>query len=64
MKETLQKELEKLESSGKTSKYKGFDKSIRVCFKLSEYKPLDKPFTYDLDRNAAIGVTLTREQFK
>ena len=64
MKKTLQKELEKLESSGKTSKYKGFDKSIRICLKLSEYKPLDKPFTYGLDRNAAIGVALTRAQFK
>lgn len=64
MKDILQKELDELKSSGKTSKYKGFDKSIRICLKLSEYKPLDKPFTYGLDRNAAIGVALTREQFK
>ena len=64
MKETLQKELEKMEFSGKTSKYKGFDKSIRICLKLSEYKSLEKPFTYGLDRNAAIGVALTRVQFK
>jgi len=64
MKDILQKELDELKSSGKTSKYRGFDKSIRICLKLSEYKPLDKPFTYGLDRNAAIGVALTREQFK
>ena len=64
MKEMLQKEVDELKSSGKTSKYKGFDKTIRICLKLSEYKPLDKPFTYGLDRNAAIGVALTREQFK
>lgn len=64
MKEILQKELEELNSSGKTSKYKGFDKPIRICLKLSEYKSLDKPFIYGIDRNAAIGVTLTRAQFK
>lgn len=64
MKDILQKELDELKSSGKTSKYKGFDKSIRICLKLSEYKPLDKPFTYGLDRNAAIGIALTRAQFK
>ena len=64
MKDILQKELDELKSSGKTSKYRGFDKSIRICLKLSEYKLLDKPFTYGLDRNAAIGVALTREQFK
>lgn len=64
MKEMLQKVLNELNSSGKTSKYKGFDKSIRICLKLSEYKPFDKPFIYGLDRNAAIGVALTREQFK
>lgn len=64
MKEMLQKELEELNSSGKTSKYKGFDKPIRICLKLSEYKSLGKPFTYGLDRNAAIGVALTRAQFK
>lgn len=64
MKDILQKELDELKSSGKTSKYKGFDKSIRICLKLSKYKPLDKPFTYGLDRNAAIGIALTRTQFK
>ena len=64
MKEILQKELKELNASGKTSKYKGFDKSIRICLRLSGYVPLDKPFTYGLDRNAAIGVALTREQFK
>ena len=64
MKEILQKKLEELNTSGKTSKYKGFDKSIRICLKLTEYRPLDKPFTYGLDRSAAIGIALTRAQFK
>lgn len=64
MKDTLQKELEKLKPSGKTPKYKGFDKSIRICLRLSEYKHLEKHFTYGLDRNAAVGVALTRAQFK
>ena len=64
MKETLQRELEELKVSGKTSQYKGFDKPIRIRLRLSEYKALGKPFTYGLDRNAAIGVVLTREQFK
>ncbi|MBR2607004.1 MAG: hypothetical protein IKC70_03645, partial [Bacteroidaceae bacterium] len=63
MKEILQKELEDLKVSGKTSKYKGFDKSIRICLRLSEHIPLDKPFTYGLDFNAARGVTLTRKEF-
>ena len=64
MKEILQKEFEDLKVSGKTSKYKGFDKSIRICLRLSEYVPLNKPFIYGLDRNAAVGIALTREQFK
>lgn len=64
MKEMLQKELDELKSSGKTSKYKGFDKSIRICLKLSDYKALETPFIYGLDRNAAIGVALTRQEFK
>ena len=64
MKEILQKELEDLKVSGKSSKYKGFDKSIRICLSLSEYVPLNKPFIYGLDRNAAVGIALTREQFR
>ena len=64
MQETLHKEIEELKSSGKTSRYNGFNKPIRICLKLSEYKFLEKPFTYGLDRNAAIGVVLTRAQFR
>lgn len=64
MQETLHKEIEELKSSGKTSRYNGFNKPIRICLKLSEYKLLEKPFTYGLDRNAAIGVVLTRAQFR
>jgi primosomal protein N' len=64
MKEVLQKELERLKTSGKISKYKGFDKPIRICFRLSEYKLLNKPFIYGLDSNSAKGIALTREEFK
>ena len=64
MKETLQKEREELNTSGKTSTYNGFDKPIRICLRLSGFKFLEKPFTYGIDRNAAVGVALTREQFK
>lgn len=64
MGETLKREKEALEQAGKTSKYKGFDKSIRICLKLADYKALEKPFIYGLDRNAAVGVALTRKEFK
>ena len=63
MAETLKKEKEELDKAGKSSKYKGFDKSIRICLKLSDYKVLEKPFIYGLDRNAAIGVALKRDEF-
>ena len=62
--ETLRRDKEELEKAGKTSKYKGFDKAIRICLKLADYITLEKPFIYGLDRNAAIGVTLTRDEFK
>ena len=64
MGETLKKEKDKLEKAGKSSKYKGFDKALRVCLRLSRYKALEKPFIYGLDRNAAIGVALTRQEFR
>ena len=64
MKEMLQSQLDDLTKSGKEPQYKGFEKPIRICLKLSEYKLLPSPFVYGLDRNAAVGVALTREQFK
>ena len=64
MGETLKREMEALEQAGKTSKYKGFDKTIRICLRLSDYKVLEEPFIYGLDRNAAVGVALTRDEFK
>ena len=64
MGETLKKEKDELEKAGKSSKYKGFDKVLRICLRLSNYKALEKPFIYGLDRNAAIGVALTRKEFK
>ena len=39
----------------------GFDKALRICLRLSNYKALEKPFIYGLDRNAAIGVALKRD---
>ena len=64
MSETLKKEKEELKKTGKTSKYGGFEKPIRICLKLADYKQLEQPFIYGIDRNAAKGVTLTREQFR
>ena len=64
MGEILKKEKDELERKGKSSKYKGFDKALRICLRLSNYKALEKPFIYGLDRNAAIGVALTRKEFK
>lgn len=63
MGETLKKEKDEFKKAGKSSKYKGYDKALRVCFRLSSYKALEKPFIYGLDRNAAIGVALTRQEF-
>lgn len=59
----LKKEKDELERTGKSSKYKGFDKALRICLRLSNYKALEKPFIYGLDRNAAIGVALKRDEF-
>ena len=64
MSETLKKEKDELEKAGKSSKYKGLDKALRICLRLSNYKPLEKPFIYGLDKNAAVGVALTRKEFK
>ena len=55
---------EELEKVGESSKYKGFDKAFRICLKLSDYKALETPFIYGLDKNAAVGVALTRKEFK
>ena len=63
MDEILKKEKDELERTGKSSKYKGFDKALRICLRLSNYKALEKPFIYGLDRNAAIGVALKRDEF-
>lgn len=64
MKSKLIEKKKEIELAGKTSNYQGFDKSIRICLRLGEYITLDKPFIYGIDRNAAVGVALTREQFK
>ena len=62
--ELLKKEQQQLVESGKTSTYKGFASPIRICLKLGKYEKLQKPFVYGLDRNAAIGITMTRKEFK
>ena len=51
------------ENGKDVSKYKGYDKPIRIRLELGEFKKLDKPFIYGLDSNAAKGVTLTRAEF-
>lgn len=61
MAETMQKAIE----AGKADKgYKGYDKTIRIHFRLGEYVPLVSPFTYGIDANAARGTALTRKEFK
>lgn len=64
MSAVLKQEQEKLAKSGKSSQYKGFDKPIRICLKLGNYQVFPHPITYGLDRNAAIGVAMTRKEFK
>lgn len=64
MSDVLKQEQEKLAKSGKSSQYKGFDKPIRICLKLGNYQVFPHPITYGLDRNAAIGVAMTRKEFK
>ena len=64
MKEMLQKEQNDLKRLGKTSRYGGFDKSIRISLKLADYKQLDKSFVYGIDSNAAKGITITRDEFR
>lgn len=49
---------------GMDNKYKGFDKSIRICLYLGEYIPLPVPFTYGLDALAAKGIVLSRKEFR
>ncbi len=64
MVDMLAKEQEKQVESGKKSQYKGFDKPIRICLKLGKYQVLPQPFTYGIDRNLAIGIAMTRKEFK
>lgn len=62
MSEVLQKE--KRLAKGAALKYGGFDKPIRICLKLGNYKSLPTPFSYGIDRNASIGIAMTRTEFK
>lgn len=61
MSEVLEKE--KAEAKG-TSKYRGFDKPIRICLKLGKYTLLPAPFIYGIDSNASKGIALTRKEFR
>lgn len=64
MKSVLDNDYNERVKNGKdVSKYKGFDKTIRIRLKLGKYKKLEKPFVYGLDMNAAKGVTLTKAEF-
>lgn len=62
MSKALQKE--KKLAKGAALKYGGFDKPIRICLKLGNYKSLPTPFTYGIDRNASVGIAMTRKEFK
>ena len=53
-----------LEEGTRDNRYHGYDKPYRVKLELGEYKPLDSPFTYGLDRNAAKGVAMPSKVFK
>ncbi len=55
---------EKKTAKGAALKYGGFDKPIRICLKLGNYKSLPTPFSYGIDRNASIGIAMTRTEFK
>ena len=59
----LNKDKEDLLASGKKPRYKGYDKPFRICLALGEYTPLETPFVYGLDRNAAIGTAMTKKEF-
>lgn len=63
-KDVLESDYKKRVAEGKNvTKYKGYDKYIRIQLELSSYKELDLPFVYGLDSNASKGVTLTRNEF-
>lgn len=62
--EQLKTEQQRLVENGKTSTYKGFDSPIRICLKLGKYQILPHSFTYGIDRNLAIGMAMTRKEFK
>ena len=53
--------LSKVNDKGR---YKGYDRTIRVHFQLAEYVPLESPFTYGIDANAAKGIALSRKDFQ
>lgn len=59
----LNKNKEDLLASGKKPRYKGYDKPFRICLALGDYTPLETPFVYGLDRNAAIGTAMTKKEF-
>lgn len=56
--------LDKNTAQGAASKYKGFDKPIRICLRLGKYTLLPAPFTYGIDCNASKGIALTRKEFR
>lgn len=64
MSERLSADKSMLEALGKsTTRYKGYEKPIRICLVLGEFVKLPNPFRYGLDQNAAKGVTLSRREF-
>lgn len=61
--EQLNEDKSKMEASGKTSRYNGYDKPLRIKFVLGKYTALPQPFTYGIDRKSSKGTTLTRAEF-
>ena len=55
---------ELLDEGTRDNRYHGYDKPYRVKLELADYKALDSPFTYGLDRNAAKGVAMPAKVFK
>lgn len=62
--DVLKIEQERLAMSGKKSLYKGFEMPIRICLKLGTYQSLPQPLVYGIDKNTAIGMAMTRKEFK
>ena len=53
----------KRETTGKGSRYSGYDKPIRIKFTLGKFHKLPHPFIYGITNNSLKGVILNRSKF-